>query len=68
VVERSCVDNRCSYTHCYWRLILDKMEIGRGHLGRPVKHSEGKNRESVVVIMRFLCRLRTKGLVPVSKY
>jgi hypothetical protein len=39
-----------------------------------VEHSEGKNRESVMVILRFLCgsprlcRLRTDELVPVSKY
>jgi hypothetical protein len=52
----------------------DKMEIGRGHLGGPVEHSEGKGGESVVAIPRFLCgspslcRLRTEGLVPVSKY
>jgi hypothetical protein len=50
------------------------MEIGRPHLERPVKQSEGKGRESVVAIPRFLCgsphlcRLRTEGLVPVSKY
>jgi hypothetical protein len=45
-----------------------------GHLGGPVKHSEGKGGESVVYILRFLCgsprlcRLRTEGLVPVGKY
>jgi hypothetical protein len=39
-----------------------------------VEHSEGKDEESVVAILRFLCgsphlcRLRTKGLAPVSKY
>jgi hypothetical protein len=39
-----------------------------------MKHSEGKNRESVVTIQRFLygsprlCRLRTEGLISVSKY
>jgi hypothetical protein len=54
--------------------MLDKMEIGRGHLGGSVEHSEGKGRESVVTILRFLCgsphlcRLRTEGLVPVSNY
>jgi hypothetical protein len=74
VVKRSHVSNMCLYTHCYWSLILDKMEIGRGHLGGPVEHSEGKGGESVVVILRFLCgsphlcRLRTEELVPVSKY
>jgi hypothetical protein len=58
----------------YWILIFDKMEIGQGHLGRPVKHSKGKGAESVVTIPRFLCGsprlccLRTDGLVPVSKY
>jgi hypothetical protein len=50
------------------------MEIGWGHLGRPVEHLEGKGGESVVVILRFLCgspclcRLRTEWLIPVSKY
>jgi hypothetical protein len=54
--------------------MLDKIEIGRGHLGGSVKHSEGKDGKSVVAVMRFLCgtphlcRLRTKGLVPMSKY
>jgi hypothetical protein len=39
-----------------------------------VEHSEGKEEESVVAILRFLygsihlCQLRTEGLVPVSKY
>jgi hypothetical protein len=52
----------------------DKMEIGQGQLGGSVKHSERKGGESVVAITRFLCgssrlcRLRTEGLVPVSKY
>jgi hypothetical protein len=51
-----------------------KMEIERGHLGGSVEHSEGKGGESAVAILRFLCgsprlcRLRTVGLVPVSKY
>jgi hypothetical protein len=50
------------------------METKRGHLGGPVEHSEGKSGESVMAILRFLygsprlCRLRTDGLVPVSKY
>jgi hypothetical protein len=50
------------------------MEIGQGHLGGPVEHSEGKGGESVVTIPRFLCGsprlcwLRTDELVPVSKY
>jgi hypothetical protein len=54
--------------------MLHKMETGRGHLGGPVEHSEGKGGESIVAILRFLCgsprlcRLRTEGLVPVSKY
>jgi hypothetical protein len=54
--------------------MLDKMLIGRGYLGGPVEHSEGKDGESVVAILRFLCGiprlywLRTEGLVPVSKY
>jgi hypothetical protein len=39
-----------------------------------VEHSEGKGGESDMAIPRFLCgsprlcRLRTEGLVPVSKY
>jgi hypothetical protein len=54
--------------------MLDKIEIGRDYLGESVEHSEGKGRESVVAILRFLygspclCRLRTEGLVPVRKY
>jgi hypothetical protein len=39
-----------------------------------VEYSEGKGGESVMAILRFLCgssrlcRLKTEGLVPVSKY
>jgi hypothetical protein len=50
------------------------MEIGLGHLGGSVEHSEGKGGESAMAILRFLCgsprlrQLRTEGLVPVSKY
>jgi hypothetical protein len=74
VVERPRGGNRCLYTHYHRSLILDKIETGRGHLGGLVEHSEGKGRESVVAILRFLCgssrlcRLRTEGLVPMSKY
>jgi hypothetical protein len=74
LVERPRVGNRCLYTHYYWRLILDKMETGWSHLWGLVDHSEGKGGESVVSILRFLCgsprscRLRTEGLVPMSKY
>jgi hypothetical protein len=74
VVERPHVGNRCLYARCYWRLMLVKMETGRGHLGGPVEHLEGNGGESVVAILRFLCgsprlcRLRTEGLIPVSKY
>jgi hypothetical protein len=45
-----------------------------GPLGGSVEYSEGKDWESAVAISRFLCcsphlcRLRTEGLVPVSKY
>jgi hypothetical protein len=59
---------------CNLCLMSDKMESRRGQLWGPVEHSEGKGRESVVAILRFLCdssrlcRLRTEGLVPVSKY
>jgi hypothetical protein len=44
------------------------------HLGGSVGHSEGKGGESGVSILRFLCgsprlcRLRTEGLVHMSKY
>jgi hypothetical protein len=54
--------------------MLDETETGRGHLQRLVEHTEGNDGESVVAISRFLCgsprlcRLRTEGLVPVSKY
>jgi hypothetical protein len=50
------------------------MKIGWGHLGGPGEYSEGKGGESAVAIPMFLCgspslcRLRTEGLVPVSKY
>jgi hypothetical protein len=50
------------------------MEIGRDHLGGSVEHLKGKGGECDVAILRFLCgspwlcRLRTEGLVPVSKY
>jgi hypothetical protein len=50
------------------------METGHGHLGGSVEHSKETGRESVVAIPRFLCgsphlcRLRTEGFVPVSKY
>jgi hypothetical protein len=54
--------------------MLDKMETGQSHLRGPVEHSEGKGGENAMAILRFLCgsahlcRLRTVGLVPVSKY
>jgi hypothetical protein len=50
------------------------MKIGQGHLGGWVEHSEGKGVENVVAIPRFLCgiprlcRLRTEGMIPMSKY
>jgi hypothetical protein len=50
------------------------MDTGQGHLEGSVEHSEGKGGESDVAILRFLCGilclcwLRTKGLVPMSKY
>jgi hypothetical protein len=50
------------------------METRRSHLGGPVEHSEEKGKESLGAILRFLCgsprlcQLRSKGLVPVSKY
>jgi hypothetical protein len=55
-------------------LMSDKMVIGRGQLGGPVEHLEGKCGESVVAIPRFLCGspclcwLRSERLIPVSKY
>jgi hypothetical protein len=54
--------------------MLDKMETRRGHLGGSVEHSDGKGGESPMAIPRILCgsprlcRLRTEGLVSVSKY
>jgi hypothetical protein len=74
VVERPLVGNRYVHTHCYWRLMLDKMETEQGHLGGPVEHLEGKGGESAMTILRFLCgsprlcRLKIEELVPVSKY
>jgi hypothetical protein len=74
MVERPRVGNRCLYTHCYWRLILDKIKTGWGHLEGALEHSKGNDVESVVFILRFLCdsprlcRLRTDVLVLVSKY
>jgi hypothetical protein len=53
------------------------MEINGDRAGpfrESVEHLEGMGREGVVVILRFLCgaprlcRLRTEGLIPVSKY
>jgi hypothetical protein len=74
VVERPCVGNRCLNTHIFYILIFDKMKTGRGHLGGSVEHPEGKDGKGVVAILMFLCgslhlcRLRTEGLVLVSKY
>jgi hypothetical protein len=54
--------------------MFNKMEIGQGHFGGPAEHSEGKDGDSVVAILRFLggsphlCRLKNEGSVPVSKY
>jgi hypothetical protein len=54
----------------YW---MDNLRLD-GPLGGSVEHLEGKDEESVVGILRFLCgspclcRLRTDGLVSVSKY
>jgi hypothetical protein len=54
--------------------MLDKMEIGQGHLGGSVEYSDGKGAESAVAILRILCgsshlcRLRTEGLVSMRKY
>jgi hypothetical protein len=31
----------------------DKIETGWGHLGGSVEHSEGKGKESAMVILRF---------------
>jgi hypothetical protein len=45
-----------------------------GQVGGSVEHSEGKDGESVVAILRSLCgnpclcQLRTDGLAPASKY
>jgi hypothetical protein len=54
--------------------MLDKMETRQGHLRGSMEHLEEKDGESDVAILSFLCgsprlcRLRTGGLVPVSKY
>jgi hypothetical protein len=54
--------------------MLDKNGDWAGPLGGSVEHSEGKGGESVMAILRFLCgsprlcRLRTEGFIPVSKY
>jgi hypothetical protein len=64
----------CAYTHCYQKLMLGKIETGRGHLEGSVEHLEEKGGESDVTILRFLCgspclcQLRTEGLIPMSKY
>jgi hypothetical protein len=64
----------CSLLSSFGNELLDKMETGWGHLVGPMEHSEGRGGESVVAILRFLCgspclcRLRTEGLIPVSKY
>jgi hypothetical protein len=48
--------------------MLDKNETGRGYLGGPVEHSEGKGGASVVAILKFLCgslrmcQLSTEGI------
>jgi hypothetical protein len=34
-------------------LMSDKMETGRGQLGGPVEHSEGKGGKSAVAILEF---------------
>jgi hypothetical protein len=74
VVERTRVDNECLYTHCYWRLMLDKNRDRAEPFRGLVEYSEGNGGESVADISRFLCgsprmcRLRTEGLVPMSNY
>jgi hypothetical protein len=50
------------------------METGWSHLGGLVEHSEGKDGENAVAILRFLCstlhlcRLSTEDLVLMSMY
>jgi hypothetical protein len=74
VVERPRVGNRHLCTRLYWSLMVDKNGNQTGPFRELVEHSEGKGGESVVAILRFLCgsprlsRLRTEGLIPVSKY
>jgi hypothetical protein len=54
----------------YW---MDNLRPG-GAIRGSVEHSKRKDMESAMAILRFLygssrlCRLRTEGLVPVSKY
>jgi hypothetical protein len=63
----------------YTLLFISNIMVGKngdwaGPLGRSVEHSNGKDGESAVAVLRFLCdsprlcRLRTEGLVPMSKY
>jgi hypothetical protein len=52
---------------------MDNLRSGRAIRG-SVEHSEGKDGESAMAILMFLCssprlcRLMTEGLVPMSKY
>jgi hypothetical protein len=74
VVERPHVGNRCLHITVYFKYHGWKNGDRAGPLGRSVEHSNGKDGESDVAVLRFLCdsprlcRLRTEGLVPMSKY
>jgi hypothetical protein len=63
----------CSLSSSIGNYYMDNLRPGGATRG-SVEHSEGKSEESVVAIPGFLCgslhlcRLRTEGLVPVSKY
>jgi hypothetical protein len=62
-----------AHTLIFWRLMWINWRLDEA-IRRSMEHLKEKGGESVVAILRFLCgslhlcRLRTKGSVPVSKY
>jgi hypothetical protein len=63
----------CSLSSSFGNFWMDNLRQGRAIRGIS-EHSEGKDGESTVAILRFLygslclCRLRIEGLVLISKY
>jgi hypothetical protein len=63
----------CPISSSISNCLMDNLRSGRAIRG-SVEHSEGKDRESAMAILMFLCssprlcRLMTEGLVPMSKY